>query len=156
MKKMIVLGLVMLSFLLVVVLRRTGADPHFVLEDEPVAAEAEQISESAPSRRAATSALRTTHPAQSIHAMLLAAVEAETGADRRNEALGRAAECVSDVDLPAMLDSLALDASPKAAEMSLLLVRRWAESDAPAAAAWTLQLPENPVWRAALERVAIA
>ncbi len=55
-----------------------------------------------------------------------------------------------------MLDSLALDASPGAAELCQLLVRRWAESDAPAAATWTSQLPESPVRRAALEQVAIA
>jgi hypothetical protein len=55
-----------------------------------------------------------------------------------------------------MLDSLARDARPAAAELGELLVRRWAEADAPAAAAWTARLPQSPVYRAALEQVAIA
>ena len=57
---------------------------------------------------------------------------------------------------PPCLMSLALDASPGAAELCQLLVRRWAEGDAPAAATWTSRLPESPVRRAALEQVAIA
>ena len=81
-------------------------------EGKPASAESQQISRAAHARRAASPALRATQPAQPIHAILLAAVEAETDPDRRSEALERAVESVSDADLPAMLDSLALDASP--------------------------------------------
>ena len=84
-----------------------------------------------------------TQPTQAIDASLLAAVEAEPDPDRKSEALERIVQSVSDADLPAALDALASDPSPAAADLRQLLVRRWAESDAPAAAAWTAQLPEG-------------
>jgi hypothetical protein len=55
-----------------------------------------------------------------------------------------------------MLDSLGRDSSPGAAELSQLLVRRWKETNAPAADASAAQLPECSVRRAALEQLAIA
>ena len=149
---MIALGLVMLSLALVLAPRRIGTAPKPVPLHKPSAAEPQQFSRAEHARRSAL------HPprAPRVHLILLAGIEAESNPGRRNEALQRAVESVSDAILPSMLDSLALDASPGAAEMSLLLVRRLAESDAPAAAAWILQLPDSPVCRDALEQVAIA
>jgi len=156
MKTLITLGLVGLSLLLVVTLRRTTSGRHPVSEGNHASAESQPISNAAPTRRAASHSLQSTQEAQPIHARLLAAIESETDSDRRSEAFERAVESVSDVELPALLDSLALDVNPEAAEMSLLLLRRWAESDPVTAAAWTSQMPENPGRRAALEQVAIA
>ena len=155
MKTMIALGLAMLSVLLVVALRHTGTSPHPFPEAAPASTEAQQTLMTADARRATSPGLRATEPAQPVHALLLAAVEAETDPDRRSEALERAVESVAGADLHALLDSLAHDASPGAAELRHLAVRRWVETDAPAAAAWTSQLPEGPVGRAALEQVAI-
>jgi hypothetical protein len=107
-------------------------------------------------RRAQGASPPATQPSQAVEAVLLAAIEGETDPDRRSKALEDAAGSVSDADLPAMLDSLARDARPAAAELCQLLVRRWAEADAPSAAAWTAQLPDGSVRRAALEQVAIA
>ncbi len=149
------LGPAFLTLLLVVALRRTAVT-HQATEDSPAFAESQPIAQNKPARRAETHALPVTEQAQPAHAILLAAVEAETDSDLRSEALERAVESVSDAELPALLDSLALDANPAAAQMSLLLVRRWAENDPAAAVAWTSQIPENPGRRAALEQVAIA
>ena len=155
MKPILGLGLAILSFVLVVALRPT-ASPHQVPEGYPAFAGSQRTAQTGPVHRAESHALPLTDQAQPSHAILLAAVEAETDSDLRSEALERAVEFVSDAQLPALLDSLALDANPAAAEMSLLRVRRWAENDPAAAAAWTSQMPENPVRRAALEQVAIA
>jgi len=146
----------MLSLLLAPALRRLGSGPHPVPDGTAAPAESQPVSKAADSRRAAPAALRTTHPGRPVHALLLAAIEAETDPDRRSETIERVVESVSEADLPAMLDSLARDISPGAAELGRPLVRRWAERDAPAAAAWTAQLPEGAVRRAALEQVAIA
>ena len=155
MKTMIALGLVMFSLLLVMALRRTGNSPYPVPEGEPDSAESQSRPTAAHTRSVASHALLATQPVEPIHAILLETIEAETDSDRRSEALERAAESVSDADLPAMLDSLARDLSPSAAELRQLLVHRWAETNAPAAAAWATQLPEGPARRAALEQVAI-
>jgi hypothetical protein len=156
MKKMITLGLVVLSRLVVVTLRRTGTSPLAVPEGKPTSAESQRIFRAAPIGQVASHLLLVTPPVQSVHAMLLAAVEAESDSDRKIEAPERAVECVSDADLPALLDSLALDTSPGAAEMSLPLIRRWAVSNPAVAAAWTSQLPKSPEGHAALKQVAIA
>jgi hypothetical protein len=155
MKTMIAFGLVIFSLLLVMALRRTGTSPHAVPEGKPASAESQRVFTAAHTRNVASHALQATQPVQPIHAILLVAVEAETDSDRRSEALERAVESVLDAELPAMLDSLALEASPHAAELRQLLVHRWAETNAPAAAAWATQLPEGSARRAALEQVAI-
>jgi hypothetical protein len=93
---------------------------------------------------------------QPIDAVLLAAIEAETDADRRSEALDRLAESVSDADLAATLGSLVRAGSPAADELSQLLARRWAERDRAGAAEWATQLPEGPRRCAALGQVAVA
>ncbi len=107
-------------------------------------------------RSAQGSSPPATQPGQAVEDILLAAAEGETDPDRRSAALERAAGSVAVADLASVLDSLARDARPAAAELCQLLVRRWAEADAASAAAWTTQLPEGPVRRAALEQVAIA
>ena len=86
----------------------------------------------------------------------MATIEAETDPDRRSEALKCAAASVSDADLPDLLDSVTHDPSRAADEFRQSLVRRWAQSDAPAVATWTSQLPEGPLRCAVLEQVAIA
>src|ERR1035437_669235 len=134
MKTMIAFGLLMFSLLLVVALRRTGTSPHPAPEGKPASAESQRIFTAAHTRNVASHALHATQPVQPIHAILLVAVEAETDSDRRSEALERAVDSVSDADLPAMLDSLARDVSPDATELRQLLVQRWAETNAPAAA----------------------
>jgi len=157
MKSIIATGLVMLSLLLLLVaLRPAGVTPRSVPKGNPASAQSQQNSKTAHGRPAAVRALGTTRLAQPDRAMLLVAIEAETDPDRRSEALERAVDSVCDADLPSMLDSLVQDGGPGGAELRNLLVRRWAESDAPTAAAWTLQLPESPIYRAALEQVAIA
>lgn len=156
MKTMIAIGLVMLSLLLLVALRRPSSAPHPVPESTPASAESQRIYKAALSRRAAPHPLQANSQRQPVHASLVAAVEAETDSDRRSDALERAVESVSNAGLRDMLDSVVLDKSPAATELILLLVRRWAESDPQAAATWTLQHSEIPVNRAALEQVAIA
>ena len=137
MKTILALGLVMLSLLLAPALRRIGSGPHPVPDGNPAPAQSQQMPE------AAHAALRTTRQAQPVHPLLLAAIEAETDPDRRSEAIERVVKSVSDADLPAALDSLARDLSPAAVELGQLLVRRWAGSDAPAAAAWLRSFPES-------------
>jgi hypothetical protein len=87
-------------------------------------------------------------------ALLTAALD-ETDLERKNDEIEQAAASVAEADLPAVLDSLAADASPEAAELRRLLVRRWAERDAAAAASWSERLPESAS-RDAMEQVAIA
>ena len=97
-----------------------------------------------------------THPARTTEEALVASVEKEAEPDPRGEALAVAAASVSDADLPTMLEALVHDTRPAAAELSQSLVRRWAEADAPTAAAWISRLPEGPICQAAFEQVAIA
>jgi len=156
----LVLELGLLSCLLAVALHHAVTAPAPVAEGRLASGESQQHSAPHPqparARGASSHLVRATPQSQPAHAILLAAVEAETDADRRSAALERAVESVSDADLPTMLDALAWDVSPGAAELCQLLVRRSAESDAPTAAAWTSRLPESPLCRAALEQVAIA
>jgi len=153
---MIALGLAILSLLLVVNLRRTDICSHAASEENPAAAESHPTSKLGSARRAGAHALQTTQPPQPDRALLLTAIEGETESDRSSEAFELACESVPEAELPATLDALALDASPRAAELSQLLLRRWAESDPVAAAEWTSQLPEFRARPAALEQVAIA
>jgi hypothetical protein len=56
----------------------------------------------------------------------------------------------------AKLQELAAESSPKAGDRRQLLVRRWAEADPRAAAAWCSGLPEGPVQAQCLQQVGIA
>jgi hypothetical protein len=155
MKTMIALGLAISSLLLVMALRGTSTSPYPVPQGEPDSAESQSRPTAAHTRNVASHALQATPPVAPIQALLLEADEAETDSDRRSQALARVVESMSDAELPAILDSLACDISADAAELRQLLVHRWAETNAPAAAAWATQLPEGPARRAALEQVAI-
>src|SRR5260221_8480153 len=145
-------GLIAVSLLLLVARGRRVTISLPVTAFKPAPAESQRIPKLGRARHAASQALLAI---QQAHPDLLAAVDTETDSDRGSEALERALESVSDADLPAILDWLALDAGPRAAEMSLLLLRRWAETDPPFAAAWASQLPQGPACPAALEQVAI-
>jgi hypothetical protein len=153
MKTTLAFGSALLALLVALNLPRYVTGPHPVADSEAVIASSQQDPGSPHTRRVSYRAPSTT---QLTDASLLAAVEAEPDPDRRSEVLERVAQSVSDAGLPVMLDALARDSSPAAADLRQLLVRRWAESDAPAAAAWTAQLPDGLVRRAALEQVAIA
>jgi len=156
MKTMIAFGLVMLAPLLAVTLRRNSTNLHPLSELDLASAESRPLPNNVNVRLPKPAALLATKQAQPLHDLLLETIEAEIDPDRRSEALERVVESVSDSDLPVALASLAGDVSPGAAELSQLLVRRWAEKDAPAAAAWTSQLPDGPLSRAAREQIAIA
>lgn len=114
------------------------------------------ISEAAEVASAVALEGRAGFPPESPQDLLLASIEMDAEPDHAGESLDRAAESVPEPDLPSTLDSLTLDARPGAFELRQLLIRRWAEIDAAAAAAWALRLPEGPDRRGALEHVAIA
>ena len=156
MKKTFAFGLAMLPVLLALTLHRPVTGLHPAPDNEAAIASLQQDPSPPPARRVAYRVTSATQPTQLSDAGLLAAVEAEPDLDHRSETLERVVQSVSDADLPAVLDMLASDLSPAAADLRQLLVRRWADSDAPAAAAWTAQLPEGSAHRAALEQVAIA
>ena len=85
--------------------------PLLVPKDEP-SDSADHASRTYPAPR--STLLAPGNPAgQALAAILLAAVEGETDPDRRSEALEARRRSVSDADLPAILDSLARDASPR-------------------------------------------
>jgi len=155
MKTILGLGLVILTFVLLVALRRSVIT-HQAPEGNPTFAESPPSAQAGRARRAGPRERPVPEQTEPSQVILLPTIEVETDSDRSNEALERAVESISDAELPARLDSLAFDANPAAAEMSLRVVRRWAESDPGAAAAWTSQIPENSARRAALEQVAIA
>ena len=125
---MIASGLAILFAMLVMAPRRTGINPDSVLADKPFAPDMPRVFKPTHADVIASQALGATQPSQLAHATFFAAIEGETDSDRRSEALERAVESVSESDLPDILDSLMLDNAPWAAEMSLLLVRSWAES----------------------------
>jgi len=88
--------------------------------------------------------------------VFLELVEAETDPDRRGEALERVVKSIAQIDLQTTLDWLPDQTTAAESEFRLLLVRRWAEFDAPAAAAWAARLPAGAVYGAAVEEIAIA
>jgi hypothetical protein len=153
MKTTLAFGLALLALVVTLTLPRHVAGPRPSPDSNTAVASSQQNPGSPHARRVA---YRVTSPTQPTDTGLLAAVEIEPDPDRRSEVLERVTQSISDAGLPAVLDSLAGDPSSAAADLRQLLVRRWAESDAPAAAAWTEQLLDGPVRRAALEQVAIA
>lgn len=72
------------------------------------------------------------------------------------EAMELAVENIADADLFAALESLGAQTGPTAMETRQLLLRRWADRDPTAAAAWAIQFPEGPIRSSVLEQVAIA
>jgi hypothetical protein len=83
-------------------------------------------------------------------------MEIETDTNRRSELLDQAVESIPIVQLPVVLDSLMELDSPSAVEARERLIRRWAETETPVAAAWATQLSEGPARSAALEQIAAA
>ncbi|HUR45200.1 MAG TPA: hypothetical protein VMZ27_04910 [Candidatus Saccharimonadales bacterium] len=73
-----------------------------------------------------------------------------------SEAMDRAVESVPIPESAAVLDRLTVESTPLAAEITQLLLRRWAESEPEAAAAWTASLPEGISARSGIEQVTIA
>jgi hypothetical protein len=86
---------------------------------------------------------------------MLGAIEAQTDPDLRSQAFARAVELVSNAELPGMLDWLVRIESSAAAELREVLIRRWAETDGPAAAAWAARLEPGPASHDALTQVAL-
>ena len=105
---------------------------------------------------ALNAAAQPVEPAPLVPAASAKTSSAESDADRSSEALERSVESIALVDLPAKLDALVAETNSESVEMSLLLVRRWAEGNPEAAAAWVLQHRDSPGSRAAVEQVAIA
>jgi hypothetical protein len=83
-------------------------------------------------------------------------VAIETDLDLQSEEIEHAVEKIAPADVPAALAALGVQTGPAATEMRQLLVRRWAERDVAAAAAWTMQLPEGAPRQQVIEQVAIA
>jgi hypothetical protein len=79
----------------------------------------------------------------------------ETDLERRSTMLGGAAESVPLADVEEVLDSLSAPVTVVAAELTELLVRRWAEANASQAASWAARLPQGSLRRNALNQVAI-
>lgn len=65
-------------------------------------------------------------------------------------------EVLADASLPTLLDRLARDNRAESRQLSLRLIRRWAETDPRAAAAWVSQLPSRPLYPEAVNQIAIA
>jgi hypothetical protein len=140
--------------LLAVVLRYAAGNSTQSRKDQTAPITSQQGSEAALSIRTA----RAAQPVQTVESIAdsLAAIEAETDPDQRSEALERTAESISDKDLRAVLHRLVPLEGAGASELRQLLVRRWAETDAPAAAVWVAQLPEGAARHETLQQVAIA
>jgi hypothetical protein len=154
MRTNLALGLIVVACL-ATALQRLQWNARALVKDQTSASQSSRLG-SGNSRLARRFALSATRPSQNAEEALVAAAEQEADPDRRSETLGVAAASVSDAELPATLEALVLDARPAAAELSQILVRRWAEADAPTAAAWISQLPEGPSCQSSFGQVAIA
>jgi hypothetical protein len=86
----------------------------------------------------------------------LAAIQAEEDSQKREEMLAALVDQIAIADIQSTLNELQqLGPSDLIGDFSLRLVRRWAENDGHAAAAWVEQLPEGPMREDALSGVAI-
>jgi hypothetical protein len=114
------------------------------------------ISVAARSPKDARSAGRALDQTGALDAALLDAIDVETNLDRRSEALDRAANSVRDPDLLLALSLLAKHGGPASTELTLILLRRWAENSPTAAAAWVSQSTESPLALEELQEVTSA
>lgn len=144
MKRTTILGLVILS-LVAPALHRLAASLRS--KGQPVPTKSERISTTARGLKTPT--------AQSSRTGLPTSVPADTGLNLRSEAGEQIGESVSDAELPALCDSLARDASRGATDLRQRLIRRWAQTDGPGAAAWVAQLRQEPTYDEALTQVAL-
>ncbi|HWI57819.1 MAG TPA: hypothetical protein VNZ22_11375, partial [Bacillota bacterium] len=158
MRKDLGLGLLLVIILIVLVLAWRYPSSRSEANSEPASSRSQTAPPTArpPAFRAASRPETLPHNTLSDFHPLLASLAAETDPDRCREALEQAAGSVADADLGPTLDALVANPSPAAAELRQALVRRWAESDPAAAAAWTTHLPEGAAYSEALEQVAIA
>jgi hypothetical protein len=156
MKETLAFGAATLAVALTLTFPRRGTGLHPAPSGEVALGSQHQDQRLTHAGRVAYHAKSAMRPSQPFDAGLLAAVETELDPDRRAEALERLVQSISDADLPVVLEALARELSSAATDLRQLLVRRWAEGDAPAAAAWAELLPEGSVRRAALEQVSIA
>src|SRR5215813_9740401 len=92
----------------------------------------------------------------SIDRSVIAAVDAETDSDRQGELLERAARSVPQSTRPSILQDLDGKDTPAANSLRQLLVRRWAEEDAPSAAQWVIQHWDNVADKEVVAQVALA
>jgi hypothetical protein len=88
-------------------------------------------------------------------AQLLASIAAEADPDNKSAALERAARSIPSADLPGVLNLLMNNPSSDATDLRSRLVERWAAENAPAAAAWAAQLPEDALSRQPLVQIAV-
>jgi hypothetical protein len=102
-----------------------------------------------------TARVSKTPTAHTSHTGLPTTVQTDAELDRRSETSEQIGESVSDAELPALCDSLARDASHGATDLRERLIRRWAQTDGPAAAAWTAQLRQEATYDEVLTQVAL-
>jgi len=94
-------------------------------------------------------------PPEVLCHQLLASIAAETDPDAKSSAVEWAGRSIPSVEMPEMLSLLKNNSTSDAADLRKALVARWAEENAPAAAAWAVQLPESPGSREALVQIAV-
>jgi hypothetical protein len=155
-KKALTLGLALSPLLLAQILPPPFNRSHQGLPSEVTSAPAQRARSALPGCLLMRRVTAATPSGSSSCAALLTAVESESDPDQKNDALDRLVNSVPDADLPTLVDALARDPRPSAADLRQLLVRRWAENDAPATAAWAEQLEESSLRRTACEQIAIA
>lgn len=144
MKRTTILGLVILS-LVAPALHRLAASLRS--KDQPVPTKSERTSNTARGSKTPTAQFRQTG--------LPTSVPTDTELNLRSETSEQIGESVSDAELPARCDSLARDASRGATDLRQRLIRRWAQTDGPAAAAWAAQLWQEPTYHETLTQVAL-
>jgi len=155
MKTSIALGAGVLVLSAALVLRnRTSDSARASSKDTLSPTESEQSAKDAGTRRANSRQVVPKPQTLLVGADILSAIEAEADRDGRSEALDHAVEWVSNAELPGMLDSLLRIESSAAVELQEVLIRRWAETDGPAAAAWARRLELGPTSHQALTQVA--
>src|SRR5205085_2854504 len=101
-------------------------------------------------------AVAVTQSPQQFDRVVAVRVPAKTNTDPRSELSERAPEPMADADIPAAIETLFASDKAADAEMSRLLLRRWADKDAPAAARWTAEHADRPFYGEALQQVAVA
>jgi len=148
MKRITILGLVILS-LVAPALHRLATGSRS--KGEPASTGLERGRETGQVAKAP----KPSSPEAAFEAGLPATVQAETDNDLRRESSELIGESVSDAELPSLCDSLARDASQAATDLRQRLIRRWAQADGPAAAAWAAQLWQEPTYAETLNQVAL-
>lgn len=143
MRKLLISEAILMALFLGLAIHRSLKTGHSAFELAPTGSNTSyRVTNSSPPSRA-TSTFDSSLPSL-----------AETEVD--SNATNIASENFTDAELSAELDKLSTKVDPDSTEMQKLLIRRWAESDAPAAAAGATQYPESSIRNDMLEQVAIA